>query len=55
MKATGREIRERMERELIREIMTMYDKYRAEWVARGGSLDGFDMWFTKQITERGKV
>ncbi len=29
-------------REIIREIMTAYDKYLAMWIAKFGSNDGFD-------------
>ena len=36
-------------REVIREIMTAYATYRAKWIERFGTDEGFDDWFTKQV------
>jgi hypothetical protein len=32
----------------LREMMTAYDTNRARWVAKYGSDDGFDAWYTEQ-------
>ena len=37
-------------REIIREIMAAYDKYRAIWIKHFGTVEGFDAWFTKQTS-----
>ncbi len=36
-------------REIIREIMTTYDKYRELWLDRFGTDKGFDDWFRLQF------
>ena len=35
-------------REVIREIMAAYSKYREIWIARFGTDAGFDSWFSTQ-------
>jgi len=35
-------------REIIREIMTTYDKYRLLWLEAHGTDEGFNDWFNKQ-------
>ena len=37
-------------REIIREIMTAYDTYREMWIAKFGTTEGFDDWFTARTT-----
>lgn len=37
-------------REIIREIMTAYDTYRAKWIERFGTDEGFDDWFRTQTS-----
>lgn len=38
-------------REIIREIMTAYDKYREIWIEKFGTDEGFDNWFSTQTTD----
>lgn len=33
----------------IRELMNAYDEYRARWISRFGTEDGFNDWFTQQV------
>lgn len=35
--------------EVIRDLMAKWDATRAAWIARFGSDDGFQEWFTAQI------
>ena len=37
-------------REIIREVMTAYDTYRAMWIEHFGTDEGFDAWFTKHTS-----
>ncbi len=40
----------------LRELMQRYDKYKAQWVADFGSVQGYDAWFTsKTIGKAGTV
>ena len=40
-------------REIIREIMTAYGKYRALWIEKFKTSDGFDSWFRTQTAKGG--
>lgn len=33
----------------FRELMDMWNKHLAKWVAFHGTEDGFEEWFTKQV------
>jgi len=34
----------------FKEVMDKYDEYRVKWIAQFGTDDGFDNWFTKQVS-----
>ena len=36
--------------EAIRELMARYNEYRAAWIAEHGNDNGFNEWFTSQVT-----
>ena len=36
--------------EILKEVMTQYDAYRADWIEAHGTPKGFDEWFTDQAT-----
>ena len=37
--------------EIVREIMEAYNKYRAWWMLKHGTAEGFDDWFRKKTAE----
>jgi len=39
--------------ETIREVMTHYDRLRAEWIKSFGNETGFDKWFTNKMFSLG--
>ena len=41
----------RLEKDVIKEIMNEYDKYRELWVKEYGSDKGFNEWFTQQTNQ----
>ena len=41
-------------REIIREIMTAFDKYREIWIKRFGTDEGFNDWFRTQTSQPDK-
>jgi hypothetical protein len=36
---------------IIKEIMEAYNKYRALWMLKHGTAEGFDDWFRKKTAE----
>ena len=47
--ATAKTVKENV-KETIKELMTQYDAKKAEWVAQFNTDQGFDFWFTTQVT-----
>jgi hypothetical protein len=40
-----------MRQHILEEVMKQYDIRRKNWIEYHGNDDGFDEWFTKQVSE----
>jgi len=38
--------------ELMAELMSKYDEQRAKWLAKYGTDEGFNDWFTQQVERK---
>jgi hypothetical protein len=39
-------------RETLKELVNAYTEFRDKWIQTFGNADGFDKWFTEQVTKR---
>lgn len=35
---------------ILKELMDKYTEYREKWISKNGTDEGFNEWFTKQVT-----